>query len=88
MRIGDFAERVWQYCQLTHGSVTSWVRSAKRNAEVGGVPDSQHLRGTGADIAYDAPLPLGVRASAAEQVGLQLISERTHDHLQAHRKKS
>lgn len=62
-------------------SMTSGVRSAERNAQVGGQPNSQHLSGTAADYAVPAnQKPAFI--SRARQLGYQAIDEGDHIHLQ------
>lgn len=41
--------------------VNSWCRCPRHNAEVGGVKDSQHLRGCAADIRVDTMAPKRVQ---------------------------
>ncbi|XQA72066.1 D-Ala-D-Ala carboxypeptidase family metallohydrolase [Xanthomonas sacchari] len=61
--------------------MTSGTRTAQRNAEVGGQPNSQHLAGTAADYAVpDALKPAFV--ARARQLGYQPIDEGDHVHLQ------
>lgn len=62
-------------------SMTSGTRTAQRNAEVGGRPNSQHLRGTAADYAVPPQLKPAF-VSRAKQLGYQAIDEGDHIHLQ------
>lgn len=68
-------------------SMTSGVRTAQRNAEVGGQPNSQHLRGTAADYAVPPQLKPAF-VSRAKQLGYQAIDEGDHIHLQLPRGQS
>lgn len=68
-------------------SMTSGTRSAQRNSEVGGQPNSQHLSGTAADYAVPAPLKPAF-VSRAKQLGYQAIDEGDHIHLQLPRGQS
>lgn len=62
-------------------TMTSGTRSAERNAQVGGQPNSQHLAGTAADYAVPAnQKPAFI--SRARQLGYQAIDEGDHIHLQ------
>ncbi len=83
----EFADSLRAYCAATGGSVTSWGRTVAHNAKVGGVPESAHLLWTAADVVYDANgvPPPGVtphREALAARLGLQLIHEGDHDHVQ------
>ncbi len=82
MTPADFAIRVMQYCRSNTGSVTSWGRTAAHNARVGGIPDSPHLVWLGADVVYDYRPLLAVARASARELGLAVIHEPTHDHLQ------
>ena len=85
MTPADFADCLRAYCSWSRGSVTSWIRSPERNRQVGGHADSSHLLGLGADVAY-GPNPRPALATArkrARKLGLRLIREGDHDHLQA-----
>lgn len=65
-------------------TMTSGARSAERNAQVGGQPNSQHLTGTAADYAVPAnQKPAFI--SRARQLGYQAIDEGDHIHLQVPR---
>lgn len=85
MDLATFAVALVSYCEETGASVTSWKRSVSHNKAVGGVSDSRHLTGLGADVVYDSPLPLTFRLDLARARGLQLIREVDHDHIQAPR---
>ncbi|HDS1146366.1 MULTISPECIES: D-Ala-D-Ala carboxypeptidase family metallohydrolase [Stenotrophomonas] len=62
-------------------TMTSGMRSAERNAQVGGQPNSQHLNGTAADYAVPAnQKPAFI--SRARQLGYHAIDEGDHIHLQ------
>jgi hypothetical protein len=62
-------------------TMTSGARSAERNAQVGGQPNSQHLNGTAADYAVPAnQKPAFI--SRARQLGYHAIDEGDHIHLQ------
>jgi hypothetical protein len=80
--ICTFAEAVAEFAQKFGGSCTSWGRTAVHNTSVGGVHGSPHVSWLGADLVYDTPAPLADREAAAHALGLQLIAEATHDHLQ------
>jgi len=85
MTIGEFAEAVATYCYLQGGSVTSWGRSRKHNHDVGGVPQSAHQYFRGADVVYDDKLLLVANpgnVDVAARLGLKLLAEGDHDHLQ------
>lgn len=81
-RAVKFAGAVLVYCDRFRGSVTSWYRTPLHNVAVGGVPLSPHLLGVGADVKLDAPVPLSARLGFAARLGLKLIDEHDHDHLQ------
>lgn len=82
MTIGVFAESVREFCALTGGSITSWIRSQTHNTAVGGVPQSAHRYGLGADVVYDQAQDAIVATDTAKRLGLRLIREGDHDHLQ------
>lgn len=87
MSPADFWNALVLYCLCTDGSVTSYLRTPKHNELVGGVPDSAHQIGLAADVVYDdlTELPESKRLRMAERLGLELIIEGNHDHLQAPR---
>lgn len=62
-------------------AMTSGMRTQKRNEEVGGQANSQHLTGTAADYAVPPQLKPAFIARA-KQMGYQAIDEGDHIHLQ------
>jgi len=82
MTVTDFWSAVVEYRRRVNGSVTSGGRSAARNAAVGGKVNSSHLIDLGADVVSDGSLSDAARDVLARGLGLQLIIEGDHDHLQ------
>ena len=71
-----------RYVCLTEGcSVTSWIRTPKRNKRVGGVPHSKHLSGLAVDLVPDSrdwkPIIHAFRIR-----GLKVLVENDHLHVQ------
>ena len=71
---------------LLHGlfpfSVTSWIRSAKRNKEVGGLATSYHLLGLAVDVVLDNPADKARFIKEAKRLGFDAIDEGDHVHLE------
>lgn len=82
MTLTEFAWACFVYCTLTGASETSGARTRARNALLGGVEHSAHLVGLGRDVVYDESVPLYERQEWAKRLGLRLIDEGDHDHLQ------
>lgn len=80
--VREFAAAVYVYCMHMRASVTSWFRTPLHNSRVGGKHDSRHLIGLGADVVYDAVPLIQDRRALAEKLGLKLVLETDHDHLQ------
>lgn len=79
----EFHAALMAYCYRTRSSVTSYGRTHTRNAAVGGVPNSYHQIWLAADVVYDNPAPPPeVRQRTGSQLGLKVILEDDHDHLQ------
>lgn len=82
MTIGEFAEAVATYGLVMGGWVTSWGRTKHHNTTVGGVPYSAHRFWRGCDMLYDDPPPREERVETGRRLGLLVIIEGDHDHLQ------
>ena len=80
--IAEFWTAVDSYCLRVTGSVTSGRRTPARNRFVGGSARSAHLEGLGADVVPDSEMPTDDRHAIATELGLRLIAEGDHDHLQ------
>lgn len=70
------------YCRRLSGSVSSYGRTVSHNQRVGGVPQSAHQFWLGADIVYDEPVAAPLAEDTARRLGLRMIREPDHDHLQ------
>ncbi len=57
------------------GTVTSGTRTAQHNKDVGGVPNSFHVKGQALDIAKTAGITLGKIVKAFEAQGVRLIEK-------------
>jgi hypothetical protein len=77
-----FEDKIRLLAVLFPLSVTSWLRSRKHNAAVGGVPNSQHLAGLAVDVVLDDPNQNGGFLLWAERQHLQVIIEGDHLHVQ------
>lgn len=82
---GDFLEDIYEVCIEYKCSVTSWIRTPKRNREVGGVQYSGHLRGLAVDIVPDGNDWNDV-IIALQRRNLFIIVEDDHLHVQIKRK--
>jgi hypothetical protein len=63
-------------------SITSWIRSKKRNAQIGGVIDSRHLLGLAVDCVLDDGMEKPEFIKHCVNLGLQPIEEGDHIHVQ------
>ena len=81
MTLGEFADAVRAYALITGASATSWGRTEKHNEAVGGVKYSAHRFWLAADLVYDGPPPPDAVA-VAHRLGLKLIEEGDHHHVQ------
>lgn len=79
---GLFAELLMALAAAVPFSSTSWIRSRKRNAAVGGGTSSYHLQGLAADVILDDPKDKGLLKALCTRVGLQMIDEGDHLHLE------
>jgi hypothetical protein len=91
MTRAEFTEMVAELCEKHGGSVTSWIRTAKHNAKVGGKVTSRHRTGFGCDVVLDADED-GIAGNDAKAIalfqedciahGLVGIDEGDHVHVQ------
>lgn len=63
-------------------SVTSWIRTNKRNMEVKGDTKSFHLLGLAVDGVLDNPIDLPVLIKDAKRLGLEVIPGQGFFHLE------
>ena len=64
---------------FNHATLTSYLRSPARNAEVGGAAHSKHLIGEAADIVFrgsPSTWPMARVRAAVQRAGLRLRDER------------
>ncbi len=79
----EFRELVALFCTRFGASVTSYYRTPAHNATLpGSVLHSAHLFWLGVDVVYDTPQSHEERVETATRLGLLLIVEGDHDHLQ------
>ncbi len=69
-------------------SVTSWLRSRRHNESVGGVKDSRHLLGLAVDVVFDPGVDTADFQLLATGLGLEVIVEGDHLHVQEPRSKA
>lgn len=62
--------------------MSSGGRTVAHNRSVGGAPRSYHLLWLAVDVVYDEMPPEDDARETARQLGIHLIRETDHDHLQ------
>lgn len=82
MTRAEFNDAADTYCALFGASTTSAQRTLKHNKAVGGVPNSAHLFGRARDVVYDTPPDKDKCVSMGARLGLRVIIEDDHHHLQ------
>ncbi len=78
-----FAAMLYMLHESHPFSVTSWFRTPRRNAEVGGHPRSRHLDGLAVDLVMDEGVEATEFTKMAKACGLHLVDEGSHIHVQA-----
>jgi hypothetical protein len=78
----EFLDCLRAYIAAVGGRVSSYGRDPENNAAVGGVAHSAHLVWLAADVVYRTPRQLAERQEWASRLGLKLLPEHDHDHLQ------
>ena len=82
MGLSEFMYVIAAICLRWQCSVTSWIRSDKRNKEKGGLPDSLHRWGLAVDIVPDDWDNLQWILSDVREAGLHYLVEKDHIHIQ------
>ncbi len=77
-----FEDKIRLLAVLFPLSVTSWLRSRRHNTDVGGVKDSRHLLGLAVDVVFDPGVDTTDFALLASGIGLEVIVEGDHLHVQ------
>lgn len=78
----EFHSALMVYCYVFKASVTSYGRTDWHNSAVGGIDDSYHRVWLAADVVYDGKPGNGEKQRTANQLGLEVIFESDHDHLE------
>ncbi|MDT7040834.1 hypothetical protein [Candidatus Nitronereus thalassa] len=82
MTHNEFLDRLILLDCLYSFSVTSYKRSASRNAAVGGHPQSRHRMWLGCDVVLDDPGQLMNFQTEAKRQHLRVLDEGDHLHVQ------
>lgn len=83
MHVSDFLMTVYPLITRFNGSVTSWYRTVKHNAQVGGDPNSRHLYGLAIDVVLDNDIDKERFISECrKRFGLAAVDEGDHVHVQ------
>lgn len=82
MTPSGFTESLIVYCSATGASVTSWGRTVKHNRAENGLSTSYHLVWLGADVVYDTLQGEEYRRILGRRLGLEVVIESDHDHLE------
>lgn len=86
MTLTEFLAWIILLCRRHNASVTSWIRSPKRNAIVGGLPESRHLDGCAVDVVPDNPASYPAIAAEARAAGLDVLVHKGHAHIELDRR--
>jgi len=82
MSPSEFQDRLIVFALVTGASTTSTGRTKQHNQIVGGVEHSAHRAWVAADVVYDSDAGRDGALEWARRLGLRLIREGDHDHLQ------
>lgn len=78
----EFAIAVYRACLLNGGSVTSWGRSLKRNAAVGGKRTSLHIPFLAVDVVLDEAERGQQFLEDCKSQGVEAFWDNDHFHVQ------
>jgi uncharacterized protein YcbK (DUF882 family) len=81
--VHDFIDKIMALYIETPFSVTSWIRTKKRNNTVGGNSSSYHKLGLAVDIVCDYEEDITTLINNAKRLGLGVCKEGDHKHIQA-----
>ncbi len=82
MTRGEFYEAVFTYCVATASRMTSGPRPLAVDQQIGSTTLHPHVAGYAADVVYVSAPELAKRHALANKLGLRLVAEPDHDHLQ------
>ena len=85
--VHDFIDKILALSIDTQFSVTSWIRTEKRNNDVGGNSSSYHKLGLAVDVVCDYERDITTLINNAKRLGLGVLKEGDHIHIQAIEKK-
>lgn len=78
----QFLDTVRTYCHRFNASITSYYRTPLHNTHVGGVRYSAHQVWLAVDVVYDDGTNLNGADEWASALGLEILHEPDHDHIQ------
>ncbi len=78
----EFLTSLMIYCTRLGGSVTSYGRTPAHDHALRPLNHPPHVAWVGADVVYDARPTEELAVNEARAVGLKLLREVDHDHLQ------
>ena len=81
-KVLSFVEKILELRKQFDFSVTSWIRSAERNHDVGGKTNSKHLLGLGLDTVLEKAENKESFFTAIKNLGLRFLDEGDHIHIQ------
>ncbi len=83
--VAIFAEKIERIRTQVSISATSSFRTAKHNADVGGVYNSLHLQNLAVDVVLDLAVDLERLKSLCDTENLYFLDEKDHYHLSVQR---
>lgn len=78
----EFCIAIAQLAAMSRFRVTSWWRDPVSNTQVGGVEDSWHMLGMACDVKPVTVLDSERIKKFAPRIGLEVIDETTHLHIE------
>lgn len=84
-RVGRLVTAILLLAEEFNFSVTSWLRSTKRNKAVGGVENSLHLKAEAVDIVLDDVTDSPEFLDRCAELNLMVLDEGNHLHVALYR---